>query len=72
MNEIAMQLTSLGQTEAALKIQTQIEDSTASETLQQITQECQFQLGSPHEVQRFYCDVYGTKVWIHQIDEALD
>jgi len=73
MNEIAMQLMSLGQTEAALKIQTQIEDlNTKWNSLQQRTQERQFQLGSAHEVQRFHRDVDETKDWIQEKDEALN
>ena len=73
MNEIAMQLMSLGQTEAALKIQTQIEDLNSKwNTLQQMTQERQFQLGSAHEVQRFHRDVDETKDWIQEKDEALN
>jgi len=73
MNEIAMQLMSLGQTEAALKIQTQIEDlNTKWNSLQQMAQERQFQLGSAHEVQRFHRDVDETKDWIAEKDEALE
>lgn len=73
MNEIAMQLMSLGQTEAALKIQTQIEDlNTKWNSLQQMAQERQFQLGSAHEVQRFHRDVDETKDWIQEKDEALN
>ncbi|KAB7494812.1 Spectrin alpha chain [Armadillidium nasatum] len=73
MNEIAMNLMSLGQTEAALKIQTQIEDlNTKWNSLQQMAQERQFQLGSAHEVQRFHRDVDETKDWIQEKDEALN
>ncbi|MPC51704.1 Spectrin alpha chain [Portunus trituberculatus] len=73
MNEIALQLMSLGQTEAALKIQTQIEDlNTKWNSLQQMAQERQFQLGSAHEVQRFHRDVDETKDWIQEKDEALN
>ncbi|XP_037798638.1 spectrin alpha chain-like isoform X2 [Penaeus monodon] len=73
MNEIAMQLMSLGQTEAALKIQTQIEElNTKWNSLQQMAQERQFQLGSAHEVQRFHRDVDETKDWIQEKDEALN
>ena len=47
MNEIAMQLMSLGQTEAALKIQTQMEDLNRKwVSLQQLTAERAQQLGS--------------------------
>nr|CAD7598155.1 unnamed protein product [Timema genevievae] len=73
MNEIAMQLMSLGQTEAALKIQTQIEDLNQKWTsLQQLTSERATQLGSAHEVQRFHRDVDETKDWIQEKDEALN
>lgn len=73
MNEIAMQLVSLGQTEAALKIQTQIEDLNQKWTsLQQLTSERATQLGSAHEVQRFHRDVDETKDWIQEKDDALN
>lgn len=73
MNEIAMQLVSLGQTEAALKIQTQMEDLNNKWTsLQQLTSERATQLGSAHEVQRFHRDVDETKDWIQEKDEALN
>ncbi|XP_054270638.1 spectrin alpha chain-like isoform X2 [Macrosteles quadrilineatus] len=73
MNEIAMQLMSLGQTEAALKIQTQLQDLNEKWTsLQQLTQERATQLGSAHEVQRFHRDVDETKDWIQEKDEALN
>lgn len=73
MNEIAMQLMSLGQTEAALKIQTQMEDLNRKwASIQQLTTERAQQLGSAHEVQRFHRDVDETKDWIHEKDEALN
>lgn len=73
MNEIAMQLMSLGQTEAALKIQTQMEDLNRKwASIQQLTAERAQQLGSAHEVQRFHRDVDETKDWIHEKDEALN
>ncbi|XP_074042234.1 alpha Spectrin isoform X2 [Leptinotarsa decemlineata] len=73
MNEIAMQLVSLGQTEAALKIQTQMQDLNNKWTsLQQLTSERANQLGSAHEVQRFHRDVDETKDWINEKDEALN
>ena len=73
MNEIAMQLMSLGQTEAALKIQTQMEDLNRKwVSIQQLTAERAQQLGSAHEVQRFHRDVDETKDWIHEKDEALN
>lgn len=73
MNEIAMQLMSLGQTEAALKIQTQLQDLNQKWTsLQTLTAERATQLGSAHEVQRFHRDVDETKDWIQEKDEALN
>ncbi|XP_046383507.1 spectrin alpha chain [Ischnura elegans] len=72
MNEIAVQLTSLGQTEAALKIQTQIEDLNEKWTsLQQVTRERAAQLGSAHEVRRFHRDVEETRDWIAEKDATL-
>ncbi|KAK6636692.1 hypothetical protein RUM43_010354 [Polyplax serrata] len=73
MNEIAVQLMSIGQTEAAVKIQTQIQDLNHKWTsLQQLTSERAAQLGSAHEVQRFHRDVDETKDWIQEKDEALN
>lgn len=73
MNEIAMQLVTLGQTEAALKIKTQMDDlNTKWTSLQQLTAEKATQLGSAHEVQRFHRDVDETKDWIQEKDEALN
>ncbi|KAL0276367.1 UNVERIFIED_CONTAM: hypothetical protein PYX00_003957 [Menopon gallinae] len=73
MNEIAVQLMSIGQTEAAVKIQTQIEDLNHKwASLQQLTSERAAQLGSAHEVQRFHRDVDETKDWIQEKDEALN
>uniref|UniRef100_A0A182FBJ8 Uncharacterized protein n=1 Tax=Anopheles albimanus TaxID=7167 RepID=A0A182FBJ8_ANOAL len=65
MNEIAIQLTSLGQTKAALKVKTQMQ--TLNEKwaeLQTRTQDRISQLGSAHELQRFYRDVDETKEWV--------
>ncbi|XP_058795855.1 spectrin alpha chain [Phymastichus coffea] len=73
MNEIAVQLMSLGQTEAALNIQTQIQELNDKWTsLQTLTQERASQLGSAHEVQRFHRDVDETKDWIREKDAALN
>lgn len=73
MNEIAVQLMSLGQTEAALKIQTQIQDLNEKwKSLQTLTAERASQLGSAHEVQRFHRDVDETKDWIREKDAALN
>uniref|UniRef100_T1GCF3 SH3 domain-containing protein n=1 Tax=Megaselia scalaris TaxID=36166 RepID=T1GCF3_MEGSC len=73
MNEIAVQLTSLGQTEAALKIQSQMQDLNENWTkLQQLTVEKANQLGSVHEVQRFHRDIDETKDWIAEKENALN
>lgn len=73
MNEIATQVMSLGQTEAAVKIQTQIEDLNSRwKQLEQVTTTRATQLGSAHEVQRFHRDVDETKDWIQEKDEALN
>ncbi|XP_022242846.1 spectrin alpha chain-like isoform X2 [Limulus polyphemus] len=73
MNEIATQLISLGQTEAADKIQTQVDDLNQQwQSLQLLTSERATQLGSAHEVQRFQRDVDETKDWIQEKDEALN
>jgi spectrin alpha len=72
LNEIAVQLTSLGQTEAALKIKTQVQTLNEEwQQLQHITTERANQLGSAHEVQRFHRDVDETKDWIGEKDNAL-
>lgn len=73
MNAIAIQLVTLGQTEAAIKIQTQMDDlNTKWTSLQQLTAERATQLGSAHEVQRFHRDVDETKDWIQEKEEALN
>ncbi|XP_017134914.1 spectrin alpha chain isoform X4 [Drosophila miranda] len=73
MNEIAVQLTSLGQTEAALKIQTQMQDLNEKwNNLQTLTTEKASQLGSAHEVQRFHRDIDETKDWIAEKANALN
>ncbi|XP_032452714.1 spectrin alpha chain isoform X2 [Nasonia vitripennis] len=73
MNEIAVQLMSVGQTEAALKIQTQIQELNEKWTsLQTLTAERASQLDSAHEVQRFHRDVDDTKDWIREKDAALN
>ncbi|XP_070496510.1 spectrin alpha chain isoform X3 [Chironomus tepperi] len=73
LNEIAVQLTSLGQTEAALKIKTQMHTLNEEwQQLQNITTERASQLGSAHEVQRFHRDVDETKDWISEKDNALN
>ncbi|XP_075989691.1 alpha spectrin isoform X2 [Anticarsia gemmatalis] len=72
MNEIAVQLMTVGQTEAALKIKTQMQELNSKWTsLQQLTAERAVQLGSAHEVQRFHRDVDETKDWIAEKESAL-
>ncbi|XP_032521109.1 spectrin alpha chain isoform X1 [Danaus plexippus] len=72
MNEIAVQLMTVGQTEAALKIKTQMQELNSKWTsLQQLTSERAAQLGSAHEVQRFHRDVDETKDWIAEKEAAL-
>merc|ERR1719427_2195242 len=73
MNEIAMQLVSLGQTEAAMKIQAQLEDLNQKWTkLQEVTNEQGAAFERAHEVQMFHRDVDETKDWIGEKDEALN
>ncbi|CAK1548048.1 unnamed protein product [Leptosia nina] len=72
MNEIAVQLMTVGQTEAALKIKTQMQELNSKwSSLQQLTAERAAQLGSAHEVQRFHRDVDETKDWIAEKEHAL-
>ena len=71
MNEIAMQLVSLGQTEAAMKIQ--LEDLNKKwSKLQEVTNERGEAFEKVHEVQMFHRDVDETKDWIGEKDEALN
>ncbi|GAV01441.1 hypothetical protein RvY_12154 [Ramazzottius varieornatus] len=73
MNQAAQRLKDLGHTEAAMRIQTQIEELNQQwTTLQTITKQRAVQLGSAHEVQRFHRDADDTKDWIHEKQEALD
>merc|ERR1719411_1504995 len=73
MNEIAMQLVSLGQTEAAMKIQAQLEDLNQKWTkLQEVSNEQGAAFERAHEVQMFHRDVDETKDWIAEKDEALN
>lgn len=72
MNEIAIQLVTLGQTDAAIKIQAQLEDLNKKWTdLQSVTTERVAAFERAHEVQRFHRDVDETKDWIQEKDEAL-
>merc|ERR1712012_824658 len=73
MNEIAMQLVSLGQAEAAMKIQAQLEDLNQKWTqLEKVTKEQGDAFQKVHEVQMFHRDVDETKDWIAEKDEALN
>jgi len=73
MNEIAMQLVSLGQTEAAMKIQAQLEDLNQKWTkLQEVTTEQANAFEKAHEVQMFHRDVDETRDWISEKDETLN
>ena len=72
MNDIAMQLVTLGQTDAAIKIQAQLDDLNKKWTdLQSVTNERVAAFEKAHEVQRFHRDVDETKDWIQEKDEAL-
>lgn len=73
MNQIATALTSVGQTETAVRIRQQIEDLNARwRALEEQTEQREQQLGSAHEVQRFHRDIDETKDWIQEKDDALD
>lgn len=73
MNQIATALTSVGQTETAVRIRQQIDDLNARwRALEEQTEQREQQLGSAHEVQRFHRDIDETKDWILEKDEALD
>ncbi|KJH49812.1 spectrin repeat-containing domain protein [Dictyocaulus viviparus] len=73
MNQIATALTSVGQTETAVRIRQQIEDLNARwRALEEQTEQREQQLGSAHEVQRFHRDVDETRDWIQEKDDALD
>merc|ERR1712203_413389 len=72
MNEIAMQLVTLGQTDAAIKIQAQLKDLNQKWTeLEKNTTQRVEAFEKAHEVQRFHRDVDETKDWIMEKDEAL-
>lgn len=73
LNIISQKLLSIGQTEAAEKIQVQINDLNDKwKELQEITEQRKQQLGSAHEVQRFHRDIDETKDWINEKETALD
>ncbi|PAV55545.1 hypothetical protein WR25_20353 [Diploscapter pachys] len=73
MNNIATALTSVGQTETAVRIRQQIEDLNQRwRTLEEQTEQREQQLDSAHEVQRFHRDVDETRDWIQEKDDALD
>ncbi len=72
MNEIAMQLVTLGQTEAAVKIQTQLEEVNKKWTdLQSATHERVQAFERAHEVQRYNHEAEETRDWILEKYEAL-
>lgn len=73
MNEVVVKLNDLGQTEAAVKINQQIDELNRKwVALQQTADIRAQQLGSAHEVQRFHRDVEETKDWIAEKDQALN
>ncbi|XP_053212819.1 spectrin alpha chain-like [Panonychus citri] len=73
MNEVATKLVNLGQTEAAVRINQQIDELNSKwVNLQQAADKRAEQLGSAHEVQRFHRDIEETKDWIREKDEALN
>jgi spectrin alpha len=73
MNDMAQYLGQTGQTEAANKINQQINDLNQKwVNLQHVTAERAGQLGSAHEVQRFHRDIEETKDWIQEKDDALN
>ena len=72
MNEIAMQLVTLGQSEAAIKIQTVLEDVNKKWTvLQEETKEKLAAFKRANEVQQFHREIDETKDWIQEKDDAL-
>merc|ERR1719412_1281322 len=72
MNEIAMQLVTLGQTEAAIKIQTQLEEVNKKwSELETTTNERVMAFERAHEVQRYNHDTEETRDWILEKYEAL-
>lgn len=69
----ATALTSVGQTETAVRIRQQIEDLNARwKALEEQTEQREQQLGSAHEVQRFQHDIVETRDWIQEKNDALD
>ena len=72
MNEIAMQLVTLGQTDAAIKIQAQLEELNQRWTrLQADTGQKVAEFERANEVQRFHRDVDETKDWIQEKEDAV-
>jgi len=55
MNDIAMQLVTLGQTDAAIKIQAQLDDLNKKWTDLQVTTFCQLQAMARITIRAFYC-----------------
>lgn len=73
MNQMANQLANLGQTEAANKINNQVEELNQKWVqLQEMTSSREQQLASAHEVQRFHRDIDETKDWIREKDDGLN
>ncbi|RWS27338.1 hypothetical protein B4U80_10632, partial [Leptotrombidium deliense] len=73
MNEAACKLVKVGQTEAAAKINQQIDDLNKKwGNLQEQTQKKADKLTSAHEVQRFHRDIEETKDWIKEKDDSLN
>merc|ERR1712008_339956 len=72
MNEIAVQLRTLGETEAAMKIELQLAEVNKKwNELQDTTNDKVDNFERKHEVQRFTRDIEETKDWILEKDEAL-
>jgi len=73
LNDVANKLNNLGKTEAAQKINEQIEDLNVKwNNLQQASEERANQLASSYEVQRFHRDCEETMDWLAEKDQALD
>ncbi|CAJ0599218.1 unnamed protein product [Cylicocyclus nassatus] len=73
MNQIATTLTSVEQTETAVRIRQQIDDLNVRwRSIEEQTEQREQQLASVHEVQRFHRDIDEAKDWIREKDVALD
>merc|ERR1719259_419011 len=72
INEIAMQLETLGQTDAAIKIQAQLKDLNVKwNDLHDREAQRKDKFERAHEVQRFHRDIEETKDWIQEKTEAV-